>query len=330
MNVSKLRRLLLRYVPQGPVIEVSGGGADVLDVPADELEADAAADADDVADAGADERADEAAEGAAAEGEATGEAVADGEGDELIISIGEPTETGAEDDQQRAPDWVRELRKSNREKDRRIRELEARVSQEAPAAQAVVVGDKPTLEGCDFDAEKFERDLEAWHGRKREAEDQKRQREQAQQQDQQRWQTRLEAVTKAATGLKVHDYEDAQANFEDTFSIVQQGIVLGGPDDAKNSALIRYALGKNPKKAQELAAIKDPVRFAFAVAKLETQLKVTPRKSAPPPDSPVRSSVAGAAAVDSQLARLRQEAEKTGDYTKVMAFKNQQKAKQRA
>lgn len=328
----KLRRLLLSHKLMSPAEEGStgGGGADdvdLLDPEADGSDAGSEGEGGEGDEGQAGDAGDGADGGDTAQGE--GDAGAGHDGDELVVSLGEASDP-ADDEQQRAPEWVRELRKSNREKDRRIRELEQRVAQAAPAQQAIVVGDKPTLEGCDFDADKFERDLEAWHARKVEADRQTREREQAQQQDQQRWQTRLEAVTKAATGLKVRDHEDAQASFEDAFSIVQQGIVLGGPEDAKTSALIRYALGKNPKKAQELAAIKDPVKFAFAVAKLETQLKVTPRKSAPPPDGQVRSAVAGAAAVDNQLERLRQEAAKTGDYSKVLAFKNQQKAKQRA
>lgn len=261
-----------------------------------------------------------------------GEAAA-GEGqadtDEVIVSIGD--EPAANDEEEhRAPEWVRDLRKSNREKDRRIRELEQQAARGAPAPQPVVVGDKPTLIGCDFDAEKFEGDLEAWHTRKREAEDQQRQRKQTEDQQRAQFQTRIDAVVTAAKTLKVADYEDASNAFEDTFSLVQQGIVVGGPEDPKSSALLRYALGKNPKKAKELAAISDPVKFAFAVAKLETQLKVTPRKSAPAPDTPVRSSVAGAAAVDNQLQRLRDEAAKTGDFSKVMAYRNQNRAKQRA
>lgn len=95
---------------------------------------------------------------------------------------------------------------------------------------------------------------------------------------------------------------------------------MGGPDDAKTSALLRYALGKNPKKAKELAAITDPVKFTFAIAKLEDKLKVAPRKTAPPPDTVVRSSVAGSAAVDSALKRLQDQADKTGDRTKVAAY----------
>ena len=104
-------------------------------------------------------------------------------------------------------------------------------------------------------------------------------------------------------------------------NITQQGIVLQG---AENPALVVYALGKNPSKAKELSSITDPVKFAFAVSKLESQLKVSNRKSAPPPEK-VLSGTGRASAVDSTLERLRADAEKTGDYTKVTAYKRQKK-----
>ena len=274
------------------------------------------------------------AEGApdADDSEVEAEAAANGESDtdEVVVSIGDEPAAGADEEENRAPEWVRDLRRSNRDKDRRIRELEQQAARGAPAQQVVLVGDKPTLEGCDYDAEKFEEGLEAWHSRKRGVEDQQRQRQQSEEQQRAQFQTRIDAVRTAATTLKVADYEGASSAFEDTFSLVQQGIVVGGPEDPKGSALLRYVLGKNPKKAAELAAIKDPVKFAFAVAKLETQLKVTPRKPAPAPDTQVRSSVAGAAAVDNQLQRLRDEAAKTGDFSKVMTYKNRNRDKQRA
>ena len=69
----------------------------------------------------------------------------------------------------------------------------------------------------------------------------------------------------------------------------------------------------------------DPVKFAFAVAKLETQLKVTNRKAAPPPESTVRGTGRVSGAVDSTLERLRADAEKTGDYSKVMQYKRQKR-----
>lgn len=269
------------------------------------------------------EPAEEEPEDVAVE-EAPAEPAPEEEG-ELVVTLGD--EPAPEQDETRAPDWVRDLRKANREKDRRIRELEAAVQRTAPAPQQVTLGEKPTLAAVDYDEEKYAAQMEEWHARKAAIETQRRQQEQAQQAEQQRWQTRIESVNTAAQTLKVRDYEDASAVFEDTFSLVQQGIIVGGPEDAKASAILRYALGKNPKKAKELAAIQDPVRFTFAVAKLESQLKVEPRKAAPAPDRPVRSAVAGAAAVDSTLARLRAEAERTGDYSAVTRYKSEQRKK---
>lgn len=261
--------------------------------------------------------------------EGEGDASDDDADGEVVVSLGEEAATEEVDDKS-APQWVRELRVSNREKDRRIRELEKKLRTAAPAQPAaVVVGDKPTLESCDFDADKFETELEAWHTRKREVEQQQRTKEDAEKKDRERWDARLGAVTTAGSALKVKDYAEAAQVFEDTFSPVQQGIILGGPDDPKASALLRYALGKSPKKAKELAAIEDPVKFSFAVANLEKQLKVTPRKTAPAPDRVVRSSAPGAAAVDNQLERLRAEAAKTGDMSKVLKYKNEQRAKRK-
>jgi hypothetical protein len=121
----------------------------------------------------------------------------------------------------------------------------------------------------------------------------------------------------------VRDFEDAEATAQELFDVTQQGIVVQGAD---NPALVIYALGKNPKKAQEIASIKDPVKFAFAVAKLEKELKVTNRKAAPPPERTIQGTGRVSGSVDSTLERLRAEALKTGDMTKVVAYKRQKRA----
>lgn len=107
--------------------------------------------------------------------------------------------------------------------------------------------------------------------------------------------------------------------------MTQQGIIVSGAD---NPALVTYALGKDSAKLAELKAITDPVKFAFAVSKLETQLKVTPRKPASAPEAVVKSNTRTSGSVDSQLERLRAEADRTGDYTHVFRYKQQLKAKQ--
>lgn len=265
--------------------------------------------------------------------EQEGEEATDGEteesgqedADEVTVTIGEEP-SPEEEEERRAPEWVRDLRKSNREKDRAIRERDAEIARLKGAGQssAVVLGPKPTLESSDYDAEKFEQELEAWHARKLQIDQQEREKSQAEERERASWQAKLESYGKAKAALKVKDYEDAEGMVQDMLNVTQQGIILQG---AENPATMVYALGKNPKKAKELASITDPVKFAFAIAKLETQLKVTPRKSAPVPERTVRSSVAGAAAVDNQLAKLQAEADKTGDRSKVAAYLRQKKAR---
>lgn len=267
---------------------------------------------------GAEQEGEESTEGEAEESSPE-------DADEVTVTFGEEP-SPEEEEERRAPEWVRDLRKSNREKDRAIRERDAEIARLKGAGQssAVVLGPKPTLESSDYDAEKFEQELEAWHARKLHIEQGERQKAEIEERERASWQAKLESYGKAKAALKVKDYEDAEGLVQDMLNVTQQGIILQG---AENPATMVYALGKNPKKAKELASITDPVKFAFAIAKLETQLKVTPRKSAPVPERTVRSSVAGAAAVDNQLFKLQAEADKTGDRSKVAAYLRQKKTR---
>jgi len=242
--------------------------------------------------------------------------------EEVVVTIGEESPPPEEDEKQ-APEWVRELRKNHRELVRENRELKEKVAATTTTeTKPVTVGAKPELDDFNYDTEKFEHEVVAWYDRKREADAKAAEVEAAQKEQQKAWQAKLDGYGKAKAELKVKDFEDAEATVFESLNITQQGIIVQG---AENSALVIYALGKNPKKVKELASITDPVKFAFAVAKLETQLKVTNRKAAPPPEKTVSGSAPKSGSVDSTLDRLRAEAEKTGDYTKVTAYKRQQR-----
>lgn len=241
--------------------------------------------------------------------------------EEVVVSIGD--ETPAEEEaESRAPEWVRELRKSHRELQRENRELKAKLS--TPESTTVQVGKKPTLEDFDYDTDKFESELTAWYERKRESDSIAEKAAKEAMAQQEAWQSRLDEYAKRKGELKVKDYDDAESVAQEVFSQTQQGVILQG---AENPALVVYALGKNHNKAKELSEIKDPVKFAFAIAKLETQLKVTNRKSPPAPEKTVSGTGRVSGSVDSTLDRLREDAAKTGDYTKVLQYRAQQKAK---
>ncbi len=241
--------------------------------------------------------------------------------EEVIVSIGEeppPPEENAP-----ALPWVRELRKTNRDLVRANRELQSKLQLTSTENQPAAVGQKPKLEDFDYDALKYEEAHSNWYERKRTQDDlfAKFQAEEATQQS--AWQAKLAGYGKAKAELRVKDYEDAEAFAQQLFSITQQGVMLQGAD---NPALVVYALGKNPKRAKELAEITDPVKFAFAVAKLEKELKVHNRRAAPEPERIVQGTGRSSGAVDSTLERLREEASRTGNMTKVIQYKAQKRS----
>jgi hypothetical protein len=241
--------------------------------------------------------------------------------EEVVVSIGE--EAPPPEEHTPAPEWVKELRKTNRELQRQNRELQGRLQAAPTETKPVVIGTKPKLEDHDYDADKYEEALTSWFERKRQAEEVNAKQEAEVMNQQKAWQAKLDGYGKAKAELRVKDYEDAEAVAQEVFSITQQGVLLQGAD---NPALVVYALGKNPSKAKELASITDPVKFAFAVAKLEKDLKVTNRRQAPAPERIVTGTGRSSGAVDSTLERLREDAARTGNMTKVIAYKAQKRS----
>jgi hypothetical protein len=241
--------------------------------------------------------------------------------EEVVVSIGE--EAPPPEEHTPAPEWVKELRKTNRELQRQNRELQGRLQAAPPETKPVVIGSKPKLEDHDYDADKYEEALANWFERKRQADDANAKQEAEVMNQQKAWQAKLDGYGKAKAELRVKDFEDAEEVAQQVFSITQQGVLLQGAD---NPALVVYALGKNPAKAKELAEIKDPVKFAFAVAKLEKDLKVTNRRQAPAPERIVTGTGRSSGAVDSTLERLREDAARTGNMTKVIAYKAQKRS----
>lgn len=243
--------------------------------------------------------------------------------DEVVVTIGD-SPAPEESEEQKAPEWVRELRKSHRETQRENRELKQKLAAKSNSEETKVqLGPKPRLEDFDYDTEQFEQELSTWYEKKRKADEQEAAIQAEAEEQQKAWQQQLNSYADKKSKLKVKNFDDAEANVLESFSETQQAIVIQGADDP---ALTIYALGMNDAKLKELASIKDPVKFSFAVAKLETQLKVKNRK-APPPERKVSGTAPKSGAIDSELERLRDEASRTGDYSKVHQYKRQKKSK---
>jgi flagellar biosynthesis GTPase FlhF len=248
--------------------------------------------------------------------------------EELVVSIAgeEEQELEPEIDDKEAPEWVKKVRKQNIENNKKIKELEReneRLKRTAtPQEPEIKPVPKPTLEECGFDTDDYEAKIEAWHKNQLEIKKQEEKKQQKEKEINDAWNAKINDFQTKKAQLKVKDYGEAQANVEQALSIVQQNIILKA---AKNAAIVVYAIGKNEKVSKRLAAIQDPIEFAAEVAILETQLKVSNRK-APPPEQVIKSGGAPlSGAMDSTLAKLEAEAEKTGDRSKIVAYKRQLK-----
>lgn len=297
-----------------------GDGEEVIDV---EVEEEQEAEAESPESEVEVEEEAEAEEESSEEPEPKDETTEDDDDDSVIVTIGD--EEPPQEKEEQAPEWVRELRKSHREMARENRELKEKLkAQDSPATKPIELGKKPTLEDHDYDTEAYERELATWYERKKQVDEQAAQAKADEEAQTKAWQDQLAQYGQNKSKLKVKDFDDAEALTLGTLNQTQQGIIVQGAD---NSALVVYALGKNEKKAKELASIKDPVKFAFAVAKLEKDLKVTNRKAPPPPEKKVTGTAPSSGSVDSTLERLRAEAERTGNYSKVHQYKQQIRAK---
>lgn len=251
----------------------------------------------------------------------------DGEGDEqeeVVITIGAEAPPANEDESTEAPPWVRELRKKNRELEKELRERKQADAAKQAAETAPTKLTKPTLESCEYDEAEYERRFTEYQ-QQQQAENEKQRKKQAEEQaEKDAWTARMEAHKTAAAALKQRDYDDVESEVSTVLSPQQQAVILNGAD---NSALVIYAIGKHPEKLKEIASIKDLVKFAFAVAKLETQMKATSRKAPPPAERKLNGSASTTGSASKELERLEAEADRTGDRSKLVAYKREQRRK---
>ncbi len=247
----------------------------------------------------------------------------DSDEEELIVTIGEESPP-QEDDKKPAPQWVKDLRVKTRELERENRELR-KLREQVQQQKQTQLGPKPTLESCDYDADEFEKRLDAWKERKAVADKQAEEAKASAKQRQEYFNSKFEAYStrKAEVAGKIRDFDEVEETVRETFDETQLGVVLA---HAKDPALLLYAIGKDEKRLQELAKIKDPVEYIFAVARMETQLRTSSRKPSSAPEKSVKGS-ASTVGSDKRMDQLIAEAQRTGDGTKLRQYRASLKQK---
>lgn len=269
---------------------------------------------------------EEAEEVAEADGEEPEEPAAEEESEELVITLGD--EAPPEVDPAEDTPVIRTMRQRLRELNRENAQLKAAKVQEVPAQPAVQdPGPPPKIADYDYDDEKHAEAVASWAAKKAAAEAAKAEQAKQAKAEQDAWLNRVQGYEQAKKALKVPNFADAEDNVLQSLSVAQQGLLL----KAKEPEKLVYVLGTNPKRLQALAQVKDPVDFVYAVAELKQEIKVQQRKKPPVPERvPNRGSAAGFSASSNQLEKLREEAARTGDFSKVVAYKASLKAAQKA
>lgn len=233
-------------------------------------------------------------------------------------------EHGSEGSEQRGETVTfREMRKNlngtlkdKRRLERELEELRAKLPQEKPQ-----LGAKPTLDQFDYDEAKFSEAYDKWMEQKVAQDRADQEKLNAQRREQEELENFKKSYKARADALGVDDFQEAEAEVGGILNQVQSGLLMRGADDP---AGLVYALSKSPERLIELSKISDPVKFTVAIAKLELNL-TTRKQSRPAPEPRVSSerSTSTGVAGSSQLDRLRDEAARTGDYSKVVAYKKQ-------
>lgn len=248
------------------------------------------------------------------------ESVDDGDKPEVIARIEGETKEDDEQDNPNDREWVRDLRRQQRELKRENRELKQKLSAPAGDSSLPPLGAKPTLASCGYDDEKLERELDSWYANKTKHEQAKREAESKEKAEREAWQARVDTYQSMKSELPQDAYEEAEAMVQEHMSITQQSMIIKG---ARNPAELVFALGQNPGTLKRLAAIKDPVEFAFAAGEIMSKAKIErSTKTIPAPERVVRSGGAKTPAhTSARLDDLREKAQRTGDYTEYYAAK---------
>lgn len=217
-----------------------------------------------------------------------------------------------------------------------LKRLRQQVKQAAPApagpAAPKPLGAKPKLADFDFDGDKYEVAVDEWYTAKAEVDRVAAQQLARQQEQQAEFDKMVQRYQTSRAALGAEDYDEVELAVQGELDLAQQGVLIQGSEHA---AQLVYALGKSSKRLNALKAIKDPIKFAFAVARLEQELMAKGKSKqgggktggAPAPEGKVRggSGAVGSSANDRRLEQLRAEAAKTGDVSKVVAFKRKLK-----
>ena len=215
---------------------------------------------------------------------------------------------------QEEPEWVKKVREENRELKRQLKQRESQ------QVEQQVLREKPTLDDHDYDSDAFEQDYAQWLTEKQQVDAQVHAERQKYQQYHERYKADVDAIK-----AKAPDYDEVELSVVDVLSEQKQGLLQMLVD---NPAKVVYALGKNSPAQLERLSKLDDIQFAKQIVLMEMQMSSKTKSRNQNKPKPKTHELEGAAGgADTRLAKLEAEADRTGDRSKVAAYKKQMKSK---
>lgn len=217
-----------------------------------------------------------------------------------------------------APKWAKDLRKENKELKKQLRERQKREASQPQAVESPGEMPDPYDPKYDYDKEKYQKDLRIWQQETAAFEKQEQEAKQRQKQEAEAWQATLERHEKQKKSLPVEDWDEVEESIGEKLSETQHALLVKAP----NSALLKVLLHRKPELLEQVSKITDPVDYVYAVADLQNKVRTAPRKKpSTSPERKVDTSARISSTKDAQLEKLREQAAKTNDYSKVREYK---------
>lgn len=226
--------------------------------------------------------------------------------DDLDFSFDEPPQ--ADDDE------IAKLRAENLALKQEKAKWEQSYHDDTPKLRAM-----PTEADHDWDYESYQADMQAWLNERDEYHAMM-----AKQENRYAHINQNYAQSRERIKAKVADYDEVEQLVASNLSDEKQALLKMAVGDVGR---VVYALGKSQGKLLELSKL-DEVAFIRELVLMEQKLQNRPKSNKPAPKDHELTGVAGGG--DERLAKLEAEASRTGDRTKVQAYKRQLKAKQQS
>lgn len=217
---------------------------------------------------------------------------------------------------------IRSLRDRNRDMARRLKELEQNRDD-----KPVEVGPEPTLDDCDWDQDRFKADWAAWNDRKRKSDERQAQQNRQAEQANERWAASHSVYRAKAAELGVPDYDEAERIVGEALPVqVGNGVIQYFGDKAPAIVL---ALHRRPDLLEKMVqtAKDDPLKALLDLRMMAEKVSVINKRKTPAPEAEtvVRGSGSVSSVGNKTLEKLEAEADKTGDRSRLIAYRAKMK-----